>query len=141
VLSLALPRKAIFRDVFADGVFGVGTSQREVDETFGVFDTAADVVAASIPCKREHRRAACQQIHRIGKLDFAADAFGGLVDAIENVGGENITAGDGKVGRSVIDGRLFNELVQTDIEITARTSTQAAVKNGLKEGDEIFVRP
>jgi len=89
-------------------------SQGKIDEALGVLDAVADVIPPGLPGEGVHGLALRQEIHGVGELDLAPHSLAGFVDAREDLGREDVAAGDGQVARRLVHGRLLDQLTQAD---------------------------
>ena len=98
----------------ANRLGGIPPAQRVVDETLGVLDAIANVVAPGLPRQRVHRLPVRQHVHRVGELDLAPDALTGLIQAGEDVGGEHVTPRDRQVARRLVHAWFLDQSLEAD---------------------------
>jgi len=85
-------------------------AQGIVNKALGIFYAVPDVIALGFPSQGVHGLLAGQQVHGVGKLDFPAHPFGGVVNAVKNIRREDVPAGNRQVAGRPLDGGLFHQL-------------------------------
>jgi len=71
--------------------------QRESDIRCEETETGAAIIGDAVEAHAVEAPGLCKREHRIGQLDFAAGAFFALFENAENIGLEDVPAGDIKV--------------------------------------------
>src|SRR5688500_11847152 len=77
-------------------------------------EARAGIVARALELVAEDRLLADQSADRIGQLDLAAGATAGLLEDVEDLRGQDVSAKHCEVGWGVVDGRLLDEVADLD---------------------------
>src|SRR3972149_1453801 len=117
-VRLALAAAGAFLQLFGELLYVVLQFAADVFVLESEFNVGLDeallvsnVIAFSVEQPTIHRLFRQHQLHRIGKLQFAALAGFYLCKAIEDVGREDISSGDGQGGGGFLGGWFFDKTV------------------------------